>query len=288
MSEMRRIRFLAPNLITTATLVFGMLSLAATARGEFDTAGWFIIYGVLGDQLDGLVARLVRGTSDLGVQLDSFADFLNFGVAPAYLFYTSLGTSPMLPFMDGWGRTLLMIACAIWILSAAFRLARYNITDDEAPPAGSAQVFFGVPTTRAGGLLVTWFLALHKYAPAGETFPLLPEPFGGIHLFSGFETPIGIWHYFPVAMLIGAYLMASTLRMRKLGPMRSKVATVMISGVVLLGGLCGLTRMFPDYMVWPPSIWLVVFLIWGQLSPVAKEMKPPPLFPRVDPPTPQQ
>jgi phosphatidylserine synthase len=284
MSEMRALRYLAPNLVTTANLVFGLLSLAYTMRGDYHTAGWFIIYAVLGDLLDGLVARAVRGTSELGVQLDSFADFLNFGVAPAFLVYGSVGASPALPFTSGGQRVLLMVACACWVLAATFRLARYNITpDDETPRLGSLKIFFGVPTTLAASLLVTAFLSFYKYGPPGDMFPALPRHFGGPRLFGDIETPTALWRYFPFAMIAGAYLMASTLRMPKLGVMRSKLVSVIIYGLAVAVGLCGLARVFPEYMLIPPALWMVGFLIWGQLSPLAKGMKPPPIFPPKDP-----
>jgi CDP-diacylglycerol---serine O-phosphatidyltransferase len=283
MSGTRALRYLAPNLITTANLVFGMLSLAATARGDFVSAGWFILYSVLFDRLDGFVARLVRGTSELGVQLDSFADFLNFGVAPAFLVYVSLGNSPALPFTAGWPRTLLLVACLAWVLAATFRLARYNITTEESPEPDALKIFFGVPTTLAGGLLITWYLSFYKYGPPGEIFPALPESFGGMRLFGDLETPVEVWYYIPVAMLVGAYLMASSLRVPKLGLMRNRVATVFVFLNVFAGYVCGLARMYPEYLIWPPSIWLVGFLIWGQLSPAARRMRPPPIFPPVDP-----
>lgn len=284
MSEMRTLRYLAPNLVTTSNIVFGMQALVYTARGAYDTAAWFIVYAVLGDTLDGLVARAVRGASELGVQLDSFADFLNFGLAPAYLIYTALSSTPALPYTEGLGHAALMIICGLWALSATFRLARYNITpDDETPRMGGMKIFFGVPTTLAGGLLVTWFLTFYKYAPGGAAFPALGEPFGGSRLFGDLETPLGVWRYLPVAMVVGAYLMASTLRMPKLSVMPSRVASVVSFGLVASAGICGYARVFPEYMVWPPTLWLVGFLVWGQLSKAAKGMKPPPIFPPVDP-----
>lgn len=284
MSEMRTLRYLAPNLVTTANIVFGLLSLTYASQGEYHTAAWFIIYAVLGDLLDGLVARAVRGTSELGVQLDSLADFLNFGVAPAFLVYSSVGTSPTLPFTDGLDRVLLMCACGAWVLAATFRLARYNITpDDETPRLGTMKIFFGVPTTLAAGILITAFLTFYKYAPMGDVFPARSLSFGGPRLLGDFETPESVWRALPLFLFLGAYLMASTLRMPKLGVMRSKVVAVLCFGAALGVGICGALRVLPEYMVVPPSVWMVMFLIWGQISPVAKSMKPLPIFPPRDP-----
>jgi CDP-diacylglycerol--serine O-phosphatidyltransferase len=281
MSISRTLRYLAPNLITGTSIIFGLLSLVATYERRFAVAGWFIIYAVMTDRLDGLVARLVRGTSELGVQLDSLADFLTFGLAPPFLMFACLDGAPSLPFSDGAGRVFLMVAAACWVLAASFRLARYNITPDQTP-AGRPRIFFGVPTTLAGGTLVIWFLALLKYAPAGA--PVRPaEPFGGQRLLGDLATPDGVWVYFPVAMLVGAFLMASSLRMPKLGLARSKLATAFVFANVGVGYVCAFARVFPEYLVLAPTAWLVVFLVWGQVSPTARGMRPPPFLPPSDP-----
>jgi CDP-diacylglycerol--serine O-phosphatidyltransferase len=280
---MRALRYLAPNLLTGANLVFGMLSLRASFEGRFIDAAWFIIWAVLTDRLDGFVARLVRGTSELGVQLDSFADNLNFGLAPAFLVYAALGSAPDLPFHDGTGHYLLMIGCAAWMLGATFRLARYNISTDEPV---YPKIFFGVPTTLVGGLLVIWFLAMVKYTPAGA--PMYMGDFGGYRLFGSFETPAVVWKAFPALMAIGGFLMASNLRMPKLGLANSKAANIFIFSNVAAGYAFGFARIFPEYCMLPPTLWLVVFLIWGALSPSARAMKPPPIFPDVDHPVGQE
>jgi CDP-diacylglycerol---serine O-phosphatidyltransferase len=278
----RILRYAAPNLLTAINIVFGMLSLVASFEGRYVDAGWFILYAVLTDRLDGFVARLVRGTSELGVQLDSFADFLNFGVAPAVLVWGSLGGAEALPFEEGAWRGVLAASCGLWLMAATFRLARYNITPEGAS-IGHKKIFFGVPTTLAAGLLVVWYLALAKYA--GDQAPFDVDPFGGAKLFGeGLEVPLGVWQYLPIAMLVGAYLMASSLRMPKLGLMTSRTATVFVFGNVLLGYVFGFGRLFPEYLVWPPTLWIVLFLAWGQLSPTARKMRPAPIFPSVDPP----
>src|SRR5881394_2934295 len=104
MASARFLRYLAPNLITLSSMIFGLVSLWSSANHHPSLAAWMIIYAVLTDRLDGLVARAVKGTSELGMQLDSFADFLNFGVAPAYLVLSFLTKYPGLPFADGTGK----------------------------------------------------------------------------------------------------------------------------------------------------------------------------------------
>jgi CDP-diacylglycerol---serine O-phosphatidyltransferase len=271
-TESRRwIRYLAPNAITATSMMFGMVSLWSAHRGDYSLAAWMIIYAVMTDRLDGVVARFLKATSDLGVQLDSFADFLNFGVAPAFLVFCYLTHRPDLPYFDaGWPRVLLMATCGIWVLSAVFRLARYNITSDENVPT---TIFFGVPTTLAGGLVAIWFLVLLKYDPS---YP----PFGGPRVFGAFVTPLSIWTYFPFGLVVGAYLMSSSLPMPKVGLARNRLVTAFVLANVATGYIAGFAMTIPDVTAWMPSAWLVAFLIWGQLSSSAKALRPPMLFPR--------
>ncbi len=276
-------RYLAPNLITAVGFIFGLLSIVASIEGRYIDAGWLICYAVMTDRLDGLVARLVRGTSELGVQLDSLADFLNFGLCPAVLVWTSLGSESSLPFGDGTGRLVLMLACAVWVMGATYRLARFNITTDDG---GASKIFFGVPTTLAAGLLVVWYLTLIKYG--GESNPLATEPFGGTALFGELDVPASVWRYFPLALFVGGLLMASNLRMPKLGLARSRLATIFILSNVVVGYVCGFARVFPEYLILPPSLWLLIFLVWGQISAEARSLQPPRVFPAVDPPPGQE
>ncbi len=271
-----RLRYLAPNLITSASLVFGLVSLSAANRGDWRLAGWMIIYAVMCDRLDGLVARRLKATSPFGVQLDSFADFLNFGLAPAFLIYTFLRSSAMvdgpldLPFDHGIGRAYLATACVVWVLAAVFRLARFNVMAEDDVPT---RIYFGVPTTLAGGLVAIWFLALLKYAQPGDTF-------GGPKLLGDDTvTPRAVWLAMPGLMLVGAYLMASSLRMLKIGTAESKVITVFLMINVLSGYVLGFAQFMPEYLVWMPSAWILVFLIWGALAEEARELRPRPLFP---------
>lgn len=272
----QKLRYLAPNAITGIGFFFGMLSLVASYEGRHVDAAWWILYAVLTDRLDGFVARLVKGTSELGAQLDSLADFLNFGLCPAFLAFTVLGDSTALPFATGTGRAVLMLSCAIWVLGATYRLARFNVATADG---ASDKIFFGVPTTLAAGLFVVWFLALAKYA--GDTDPLmaLASNFGGVKLFGGLTTPSEVWRYLPLALFVGGLLMASNLRMPKLGLSRNRWLTVTIFSNVFVGYVLGFARLFPEYLVWPPTLWIIMFMTWGLLSREARNMTPPRVFP---------
>jgi CDP-diacylglycerol--serine O-phosphatidyltransferase len=271
-ASVRFLRYLAPNLITLASMIFGLVSLWSAHRGNYSLAGWMIIYAVLTDRLDGLVARAVKGTSELGMQLDSFADFLNFGIAPAYLILTYLSTRPDLPYhRGGWEHTLLFAACGAYMLCAVFRLARYNVLSDDQIPT---KIFFGFPTTLGGGMLVIWMLLLMKYDPS-------IAPFGGSRLFGDdLVTPSWAWQYFPIAMAVMGYLMASRLPMPKIGMTKSKALSAFLLTLLLIGYVCGFAMMYPEIIFWMPTVWSVMFLFWGQASAKWRAMYPPPLFPK--------
>ena len=272
MASARFLRYLAPNLITLSSMIFGLVSLWAAAHNDPALAAWMIIYAVLTDRLDGLVARALKGTSELGAQLDSFADFLNFGVAPAFLTLTYLTSRTDLPFHElGTAHTLLFIVCGGYMLCAVFRLARYNILSDDQVPT---KIFFGVPTTLSGGLIAIWFLLLLKYDHK------TPE-FGGAKLFGdSLATPLWAWEYFPIFVGVMGYLMASRLPMPKVGMTKNKLVSAFLLTLVTSGYICGFAMRYPEICFGMPTIWIVMFLFWGQASPTWRAMYPPPLFPK--------
>jgi CDP-diacylglycerol--serine O-phosphatidyltransferase len=267
----RVLRYLAPNLITLSSMIFGLVSLWASHNGEPALAAWMIIYAVLTDRIDGLVARALKATSELGMQLDSFADFLNFGIAPAYLVLVYLSERADLPYRSGTAHTLLFAACGAYMLCAVFRLARYNVLSDEGVPT---KIFFGFPTTLTGGLIAIWFLVLLKYDPT------LDVPFGGARLFGAWQTPLAVWKYFPIALVVGGYLMASRLPMPKVGMTKHKLVSAGLLFLLAVGYVCGFAMHYPEICVGMPTIWSIAFLIWGQASASARAMYPPPLFPK--------
>lgn len=274
----RFFRYLAPNLVTSLGMLFGMMSMVATYEGRFVDAGWLIIWAVLLDRLDGLVARTLKATSEFGVQMDSFADAINFGVAPAFLLYVSLSSVAPLGFDHGAGKVLLMVACAAWVLGAVFRLAKFNVVTEDA----GSKFFFGVPTTLAGGILIIWYIALHKYSAADVALGS-PEFFRGFKLFGQWTLSMRIWAYLPAAMLVGAFLMISNLPIPKLRALKWKALNVALLIGVLAGFVCGFARYMPDFMLLMPTGWLLVALVWGQVSNDARSLRSPPFLPPDDP-----
>jgi CDP-diacylglycerol---serine O-phosphatidyltransferase len=270
MASARFLRYLAPNLITLSSMIFGLVSLWAAHEARYPLSAWMIIYAVLTDRLDGLVARAIKGTSELGAQLDSFADFLNFGIAPAYLVLLYLSQRMDLPYHDGNGHLLLFIVCGGYMLCAVFRLGRYNVLSDDQP----TKIFFGFPTTLAGGLLAIWMLVMFKYDPG------IPA-FGGAKLFGEkFQTPLAAWKYLPIAVAVLGYLMASRLPMPKVGMTKNKLVSIGLLLLVATGYVSAFAMHYPEICFWMPTGWSIIFLIWGQASPTARAMYPPPLFPK--------
>src|ERR1700761_2897242 len=139
------VRTLLPNLITLLALCAGLTAIRVAVENKIDLALAAIVFAALLDGVDGRVARMLKGTSRFGAELDSLADFVNFGVAPALILYF-------------WGLHELQsagwIAALVFAICAALRLARFNVmTEDPNRPPWAANFFVGVPAP-AGAIIV--------------------------------------------------------------------------------------------------------------------------------------
>src|SRR5262252_9640686 len=139
------VRTLLPNLITLLALCAGLTAIRLAVEDKLEWAVAAIVFAALLDGIDGRVARMLKGTSRFGAELDSLADFVNFGVAPALMLYVwglhELGNA-------GW------IAAMVFAISTGLRLARFNVmADDPNKPAWAANFFVGVPAP-AGAIIV--------------------------------------------------------------------------------------------------------------------------------------
>ncbi len=163
-SLMKKI-YILPNLVTTANLVFGFVSILHAFRGEYNLACWFIIFGALCDSVDGRLARMARATSSFGVQYDSLSDLTSFGVAPGILLYTFAGTT-----LDRFG----ISATAFYAVCAALRLARFNVSTDESANSAKANkvrkgYFQGLPSPASATLIVTAVLMQSEFNLFGDS-----------------------------------------------------------------------------------------------------------------------
>ena len=95
--------------------------------------------------------------------------------------------------------------------------------------------------------------------------------------------PAAIWTYFPTAVVVLGYLMASRLPMPKVGMTKNKLVSVILLTLVSIGYVCGFAMRYPEICFWMPTVWSIMFLIWGQASATARAMYPPPLFPKKQP-----
>jgi len=140
----RRVVIVVPSLFTLFNLFFGIWSMVLATRAEFYRAAWFIVFAGILDTLDGRVARLSGTGTRFGAELDSLVDIVSFGVAPAFLMYQIEFAS---------GGPAAWIFCYFYVMAAAIRLARFNVTQ-----AGRAKEhFIGLPSPAAGMTLATYY-----------------------------------------------------------------------------------------------------------------------------------
>lgn len=197
----RRGVYLLPSMFTVANLFCGYACVVYTTRGEYETAAPFIGIAIVLDMLDGRIARLTGTSSAFGLELDSLADVVSFGMAPAILAF-GWGLAPLGRL--GWA------AGFIFVTAAAMRLARFNIQS----PLLDKRFFVGMPSPAAAGISAATVFAhpegLHSYQDA---LPAL------------------------AMVLVPALLMMSTLRFRSfktidLGWRRSYVALFLMALVI--------------------------------------------------------
>ena len=142
-ADKKSARMILPNMLTLIGVCIGLTSIRFALDGKFEFAIIAIIFAALIDGLDGRIARLIKGTSKVGKELDSLTDMISFGVAPAFIMYFwKLNTFERF----GW------LLCLIYVICVALRLARFNINSNQEP-SWRDNFFEGVPSP-AGGILV--------------------------------------------------------------------------------------------------------------------------------------
>ena len=136
-------RVILPNILTLVGVCIGLSSIKFALDDRYGIAIIAIVFAALIDGLDGRIARLIKGTSKVGKELDSLTDVISFGVAPAFIMYfwslNNLGKF-------GW------LLCLVYVICVALRLARFNVNSNEEP-SWRDNFFEGVPSP-AGGILV--------------------------------------------------------------------------------------------------------------------------------------
>ncbi len=172
------LRLVVPNLITVLSVCAGLTGVRLAFEGRFELAVALVILAALLDFADGRAARLLKASSKFGAQLDSLADIVNFGVAPALVLYAYL--------LDRVG-SIGWTAALLFVIACALRLARFNVmADDPDRPAWQADYFVGVP------------------APAGAVLVMLPVYLGfvGVPLSPAFAYGAGIYTVLVALLLV--------------------------------------------------------------------------------------
>lgn len=205
---------LIPNMVTLAGMSLGLTAIRFAIEGRYSVAAFLILMATVFDGLDGLLARRLRASTELGAQLDSLSDFVSFGVAPAVLVYHFLlGPLPGL----GWVFALLFAA------ASALRLARFNVQSGKADADDADRRHFtGVP------------------APAAALLALFPVflVLAGLDVLGGWPLVVALW------LGLVALLMVSSLKTISFKALRVRPGQVVFV-FVLTVALVGLTLTRP-------------------------------------------
>jgi CDP-diacylglycerol--serine O-phosphatidyltransferase len=147
--------YILPNFFTAASIFSGVFSMINAVNGDFTKAAWLIMLALIFDGLDGRVARLTNTCSKFGIEFDSLADVVAFGVAPALLIYLFVGHE--------FGR-FGVVVCALFVMFGAIRLARFNVMTSHSEPS----VFIGIPIPTAAVFISLLILLFEQYSLKSE------------------------------------------------------------------------------------------------------------------------
>lgn len=149
MSRLKITPSVIPNLFTALNMFSGFLSIIYSSNGNFVYAGWLIIVAAIFDTLDGLMARLTKSSSELGVELDSLSDVVSFGAAPSFLLYKTYFYN---------FNTAGIILSSLPLIAGGFRLARFNVQ----LIGFDKKYFTGLPIPSAAILFSTLVLGFYQ------------------------------------------------------------------------------------------------------------------------------
>ena len=201
----KKTRYLLPNILTLGGVCLGISSIKFSIDGNFSLAVTLILVASILDALDGRIARMIKGTSEFGKELDSLTDFVSFGIAPVLiLYFWELNNYGKL----GWAIALIYSVCCV------LRLARFNLTKTEEQQEWKNNYFEGVPSP-AGGILIL--------------MPLIYE-------LSGLNFQINIKSLTPYFTILIALLLVSkipTLSFKKIS-ISSKTTVFLLLAVVII------------------------------------------------------
>jgi CDP-diacylglycerol---serine O-phosphatidyltransferase len=228
------VRYLLPNIVTLLALCIGVTAIRLAIENRFELAASGIIFAIVLDAVDGRLARYLEGTSKFGAELDSLADFVNFGVAPALiLFFWSLNS------VRGFG----WIVCLMLAVACALRLARFNVMlEDPSKPAWTNNFFSGVP------------------APAGAGLALVPMYMSFLGII---EDPHALARYIAPLVFVVAILMISQV------PTFSGKNIKRVPGDLVIPVLGGAALLLVCLVSFPWETLLAIAALYAMLIPVS-------------------
>lgn len=239
---MGALRYSIPNSFTALSLLLGLSSIVTSQIGELEFAAWLIVWCGLLDTMDGVAARVLNATSEFGAEFDSMADLVSFGVAPAILIF-NLGLQYGGVELESAQFWVLLAGCGVFVLAGGMRLARFNLTSD-VPHGGW---FTGIPITVAGGgLLSSMVIVMIKYDEISTVLPL--------HL------------YLPILMFVLGILMVSRVRFPKATMRKSKIINVFQAITIALIFVCGIFRIYPEYLFGVGVFLMIAGTIAGRIT----------------------
>jgi len=222
--KLRKLMFVLPNLFTLSSIFCGFYAITLCAGeaspSQLYQAALAIFFAIFFDGFDGRVARLTKTQTQFGIELDSLADVISFGVAPAMLVYKWA----LLPL----GFVGMFISFA-FTSCAALRLARFNVLAQKANGRNPSRFFVGLPTPLAAGTIVSMVVA-HHGAKGGA---------------------LGIRAHVPIAVVVAvlSLLMVSTVRYRTLKDVKVSPKSAAVFTLICIGGVIVATQFHPAYVL---------------------------------------
>lgn len=223
MQQPKQLIYILPNLFTAGGVFSGMMSLIMSASGKYEYAAWLILLALVFDGLDGRVARMTKTTSKFGLEFDSLADIVSFGVAPAMLLYQYCGLD--------YGR-FGMVVSGLYVVFGAIRLARFNVMTSDIEPS----VFIGVPIPTAAVFVSILILLYEKYTLDMYIPLLLATLFVAVLMVSNIRYPsfkkIDLQKSSFIKVLVALVVTASTLFIFPVEGMAILIGLYLCFGVV--------------------------------------------------------
>jgi CDP-diacylglycerol--serine O-phosphatidyltransferase len=244
--DLRKTLFLLPNLITLSSVFCGFdsIRISATAQSDDDyyRASLLLVFALFFDMLDGRVARLTRTQSAFGLQIDSLADAVSFGVAPAILVYKwSLWQRPVAG----------LVASFLFAAGGVVRLARFNVLSmgESGAPTKPGKYIVGLPVPGAAGILISLVLANHAM---GDELRL-----HGIRY---------VWAMFALTIFL-SFLMVSTIKFRSFKDLRLNARTfALVAFAVGSSAIVSLQTRPAFVLVWLLSCYVFIGLVESVLT----------------------